>query len=676
MRGLFLASSLAVASAKRDGIDMAIEALEKQSAVVHEEGAKQAKLYEEQACTFKESMEAMKASLAENNAQFEANEGTQQVAEAKWSFLTGDKESSGTLANTKMLLLSEKEKLADETADHDKNEKQAMHEIADAAEAISLIGKAKDALLAATMEAESVQSALLQVSAKSQRKLITDFLQAAADVDPERHTSNNSEVVQMLDKLQTDVEKHKADTNTEWENRKDVHVKAMLANKKEIKRLQEQLKDDTKEMEANREEMLKMKKENHAISVAIAADEKALKAATAEAKSVKDEYDADTTTRTQELAALTAALKMMKDKFKVEKDGAVVVTAPDSGEPDEVACALDDTVVTWTLPGMPVAPGFVQKKSSSSLSFLARDERETRSSLVTQLMQDNRKMHSPMLLSVVEAVRADPLKKVRTMIQNLISRLEDESQSELRRHQECSTKETDLQDARTSLKKEVDQYESALAQAQADIASADSKLNKLAAAIAELTKTCKEANSQFLYDHALHTDVVANAKFSSTALAGVLVEMDKFFGEANQASVESGYQGDTQGGNAIVGILQGLKNGYDKEVETSTEEMAKIMTMRNNNESETKTTVSTKRGEQMGEVADKLSPGKEAFKEAGANLHTSVMAYGEKTASLIELKYESPCREKQLSKEEELENKKAEIEALKNALEVFENHGK
>jgi hypothetical protein len=58
------------------------------------------------------------------------------------------------------------------------------------------------------------------------------------------------------------------------------------------------------------------------------------------------------------------------------------------------------------------------------------------------------KLKSSTLMALATSIRADPLKKVRIMIQNLIKRLQDETENELKRHQDCDQKETALQDER------------------------------------------------------------------------------------------------------------------------------------------------------------------------------------------------------------------------------------
>lgn len=599
-------------------------------------------------------------------------EGKRQAARSVWEFLNGDKDESGSLANSKALLQSEQSELADEEADMKTNEKKAMSELADAAEAIMLVGKAKDTLTAATLEAEKVQ-ALVQIKTKLRSMNMEGLID-----DPEKHMSDHSEIISLLDKLLTDIQQHKVDTDQSWKTRKDAHTNKIHAHQAEIKALKEKLAEDTKTMEENRELMLKMQKEMAALKGVIDADVAALKQSTERAATAKAEYDADQTTRTQELAALHSALTMMEKKFNEQAPVVEEPATSDDGKPAEVACDFPDTPVVWPTIGSPKASSFLQVESHS---FLAKKVamKDTylndREDLIALLDTRAAKLRSSTLMALATSIRADPLKKVRTMIQNLIKRLQEEAENELKRHQDCDQKETALQDERASRKKEINDYESKLESAQNEIADTTESLERLEKNIADIKQECKEQNSQFLYDKKLHENQVQVATHGAASLTEVLAEMDKFFGEANQASVESGYSGDAAGGSAIIGIMEGLKKGFEKMQADSGEEVQKLTASITNLIADTTTDVTNKRDEQQSLSGGKLAPAIETFKQSGADLHNSIISYAERTGELIELKYESGCKDTQLSKAEEIENKKAEIQALKDALDILEAHG-
>ena len=70
-----------------------------------------------------------------------------------------------------------------------------------------------------------------------------------------------------------------------------------------------------------------------------------------------------------------------------------------------------------------------------------------------------------------------------------------------------------------------------------------------------------------------------------------------------------------------------------------------------------------------------MSPAIASFQSNGKDLYETTQDYSGQTEQLVFLKYESEaCADKQLSKEEEMANMEDEIQALKDALQILENH--
>jgi hypothetical protein len=140
--------------------------------------------------------------------------------------------------------------------------------------------------------------------------------------------------------------------------------------------------------------------------------------------------------------------------------------------------------------------------------------------------------------------------------------------------------------------------------------------------------------------------------------------------------VESGYKGDNNAASGITGMMGGLKDDFQKTVDTSTEESQKMTTTAANLVTSTSNEIKDKREQERQVVETQLSPALEKFKANGSGLHQTSQEYSLLTEELIVLKYDSEaCSDTQLTKEEEAANKEAEIQALKDALEILKNHG-
>jgi hypothetical protein len=219
-------------------------------------------------------------------------------------------------------------------------------------------------------------------------------------------------------------------------------------------------------------------------------------------------------------------------------------------------------------------------------------------------------------------------------------------------------------------------FENGLEKAQENIAESREQIADLEKAIMDAKKTCSEQYGQFKYDIHMHKNAVEVAKHGVESLTAVMSEMESFFGDAAQTNVESGYKGDNSAAQGITGMMEALKDDFQKTVDVSTEESQKMATEAANLVTATSNEISSKREQERQVVETQLTPALASFKANGSGLHQTAQEYSLLTEELIVLKYDSEaCSDTQLSKEEEAANKESEIQALKDALEILNNHG-
>merc|ERR1719491_1914107 len=124
-----------------------------------------------------------------------------------------------------------------------------------------------------------------------------------------------------------------------------------------------------------------------------------------------------------------------------------------------------------------------------------------------------------------------------------------------------------------------------------------------------------------------------------------------------------------------MGMMQALKDDFQKTLDTSTEESQRLETEAANLITSTSNEIADKREQERQIVESELTPALESFKANGSGLHQTAQEYSLLSEELIVLKYDSAaCSDTQLSKEEEAANKEAEIQALKDALEILNSH--
>jgi len=419
------------------------------------------------------------------------------------------------------------------------------------------------------------------------------------------------------------------------------------------------------------------------LKVQIETDTATLKQETERATQAKAEYDADEATRLKELQVVASTTKAFNEKF----GAAPVPKAPateEDGAPKIEKCLYDPADRTVDIPkvGAAVASASNPKAGASLLqtkkAFLERgvDDASDRRNIMSLISSKAKQLKSTVLTSVMMSVRKDPLKKVRVMISNLIERLKTEAANELKRNTYCTTEETKLQDTRTKNKKDIAKYETNLEEAQATMADAYEKISKLEKSIDKTKKACTKQNSQLVHDITLHTNAKTVAEHGKDSLKDVIDMLNgSFYGDSAQAGVASGYEGNTGGMAGIIGMMEGLMDDYQTTYDTANSEILRLETERTDLQKDSSNTIDDKRTEEEGVVSETLSPAIASFQANGKDLYETTQDYSGQSEQLVFLKYESEaCADKQLSKEEEMANLEDEVQALKDALQILENH--
>eukprot|EP00392_Amoebophrya_sp_AT5.2_P015582 g15795.t1 len=687
-----LAATTGVSAARKEdpvGIQKVRELLENFKETAVDEGKEAAKLHEERSCAYKELFDKTMAVITTSQGEYEAKEGFRQKDQARWEFLTADAKSLGSIKHTKAAKALKEQGLKDKLAEKKEKEELAMKTMTEAQEGMDLIQQAKDSLQAASEEVDSVQ-AFLQIKQKInalqtlKRFSAKQSLLATSDDDqeqPEAHQTGHQALIKMLDDLKDDISDHFAETRKEWTAEENELVKAIQTLENTIAELKKKIEDDTEEMEDARASVLKLDQEMHALKVQIETDTKALKEATERMAAAKAEYEGDEKTRLAELQVVTTTLAKFNERF-----GAAPTPKPpavtEEGEPAVKKCTYDPEDRTVDIPrvGAPrskTGAMFLQRSAkglpNKSRSFVETSERASVLSLISSKAKS---LKSTVLASVMMSVRKDPLKKVRVMIANLIERLKTESANELKRNTYCTTEETKLQDTRTKNKKDIAKFETNLEDAQATMAESYAKIEELEQSIRDTKDACTKANSQYLHDIKLHQNAKEVAEHGKNSL-GEVISMLKadFYGESAQTDVESGYKGNTGGMAGIIGMMEGLQADYLTTYNTAHSEILTLETEKADMVSDSSKTIDDKRTGEEGVVSETLEPAIASFQANGKDMYETIQDYSGQTEQLIFLKFESEaCADKQLSKEEEMENLEAEIAALKDALEILEAH--
>merc|ERR1719356_782961 len=199
---------------------------------------------------------------------------------------------------------------------------------------------------------------------------------------------------------------------------------------------------------------------------------------------------------------------------------------------------------------------------------------ESQEEAARYLRQQAGKLNSRVLSALATRVEADPFKKVKKMIKDLITRLMEEANEEAEHKGWCDTElATNEQTRKTktmaveTLHAEIDQLETSIAKLTEEIAEhtkEEAELRKAVEEATELRKKEKEKNLQ----------TIADAQEAQTAVAQALVVLKEFYAKAAEATAlvqqqpeapeifDKPYTGMGGEAGGVVGMLEVIESDF------------------------------------------------------------------------------------------------------------------
>merc|ERR1719502_4310 len=291
------------------------------------------------------------------------------------------------------------------------------------------------------------------------------------------------------------------------------------------------------------------------------------------------------------------------------------------------------------------------------------------------------KYNSNLLSMLATRVSADPFKKVKKMIREMISKLMQEATAETEHHGWCQAELGENKITRDTKTAAVEDLTATLEQLNAEIAKLTEEVADLSADVAELSKDRAEATKVREAEHAKNTATVADAKAAQEAVTNALAILSDFYAKAGQATAlvqapeddapetfnekYTGMQGESGG---VLGMLEVIQSDFARlESETSAseaqaaEEYKKFM-----NDSEVdKAVKETDIKHKQGLIAKKTSESQETKKElkvTNEELDAANAYYEKLTPS---------CVDTGMTYAERVAKREEEMQSLKEAMEIL-----
>jgi len=359
--------------------------------------------------------------------------------------------------------------------------------------------------------------------------------------------------------------------------------------------------------------------------------------------------------RSEELVAIEEATKILKDKLK-----------PVSEKSSFIQLKL-------------------KSKAGLSLASLRSDSRGiVKERAVSLLRERAEELNSHVLSALALRAAEDPLAKVRKMISDMITRMQEDTVADAEKDAWCKKELGTNEQTRTTKQQAVESLRGEISKLETDIEDLGEDIADLAKETAKLAEDMGEATKLRNKEKEENEETIKDAKAAQEAVAQAVVALNAFYGktEKKESLLQQGaeedpkppktFEGDYTGmeSGGVTAMLEIIQSDFAKsQTETEAEEEeneskynkfmadAKADEAAKKKESELKTSTKTKK---EGELTNKK-----------VDLRTTEKALASANKYYEDLKPQ--CINIGPTREEKIAARKEEIKSLKQVLEILEN---
>jgi hypothetical protein len=413
-----------------------------------------------------------------------------------------------------------------------------------------------------------------------------------------------------------------------------------------------------------------------------------LKDLTAQCELKAKEWDQRSVMRGNELKALEQAIEIV--------GGSVDKTQGTRGYTDNTEALLQgatDPASDDTYTDVVFAQLKEVKKTQPSL--LQSRDKQARLDAVTKIKHMAAKLNSVDLNLLAMKIAADPFAKVKELIQQLITRLLTESQNEATQKGWCDTEIGKANSDRDFRMADTKKLSAKALVLEAEKKSQEETITKLTAEIAELQTDHVEVTKIREREKAENKKVMEDSREGLTALEKALATLKKFYGKASRANQggyvslaqvkqtpaeaamaaagTSGkgvgnYEGNQAAGTGIIGILEIIQSDFKRSISMAEQAEKDSYSQYAEYDKEAKASLKSKE--------EGLENAKDDLKIASGDLVATLNKLKD-NQKLLDMSLQAletlrpACIDTGMSWDEKVKRRDAEIQALKDALEVF-----
>jgi len=323
-------------------------------------------------------------------------------------------------------------------------------------------------------------------------------------------------------------------------------------------------------------------------------------------------------------------------------------------------------------------PSMLQKATALS-QFMSSSTTQVQGRVAQYLQSQAAKLNSRVLSAVAVRAEADPFKKVKKMIKDLITRLMEEANEEAEHKGWCDTELSTNEQTRKEKTEAVETLHAEIDQLEASIAKLTEDISELTKAVADLDAAMAKATKLRQEEKAKNTETISDAQEAQTAVAQALTVLKEFYAKAAEATAfvqkqaepeifDSAYKGMGGESGGVVGMLEVIESDFARlesdtkaSEATAQKEYDEFMTDSKVDKSEKSTDIEHKTAKKQDES--------QALTTKNGDLEGTQKELDAALAYFDKLK--PSCVDSGVSYEDRVARRKEEIESLQEALKIL-----
>lgn len=666
---LFVAGLASVASAMDvTPVEKVVQMIEGLQDKVVAEGTAEAKTYDEFACFCKKGSEEKNAAIREGET---ASADLQANMESEVSKREGADERLAEKEKELRELSEEKKEIEEEAAERRKKYAVEITDMTSAVtsleEAIKVLRSSDKTSLLSVKETLSTAAGLADAMGLKHANALFQVLQIP-DVPVSDYDFHSGGILNTLKDLLVDFRKMKNQVDDDEIKAQAEETQKLQANADATKAAEKAHQDAKTAKETASEAIGKISADLAVTTADLKDNQNYLIDLTDKCNDKKKMWDQRVQMRQDELTALTQALALLHDTVAANTNKNTVRLAETA--PRKVVSSF-------------LQMAKVRRARRAEVTVLADPLRER---LLDLLGQETTSLHSAVLASLTAHAKADPLAKVKKLIEELILRLQEEASDEANHHGWC-VKQTNLaEDKRKSNSQKINSLNDQLGKEQAQKLKLEQNIQKLTEEIETLEKEFEEYEKNHKEEQAEREKTIDEAKTGLEAVTDATKILAEFYENAKKstsfvqqptaddlpdAGFDSEYSGNQDDSTGVLGMLEVISSDFERTIKQTKADFKQAEADYLEFKTVTDSSLAEKNTAKEA-FSSELADTKDSIENNTQDLEASIESRDSAITELIEL--HAACVDTGMSYEERKAKREAEIEALKNAYEILDNY--